>query len=135
LPSAPGEHMSGADDAPSASQPVDSGSIGGGGTTASASSNGAATPVAAIGDAGSSSSSSISGASPKAGQDDAAAAAVSDGSADEEREWDRLDGNQLHTALSAAVHAEDYGRAQRERPLLPAFSCPTRFAGSISQKV
>ena len=49
------------------------------------------------------------------------AASATDGSAanaDEEREWDRLDGNQLHTALSAAVNAEDYGRAQRELHLL-----------------
>ncbi len=47
----------------------------------------------------------------------AAAAAASPGrqteEAGDEADFDQLDGNQLHTALSAAVNAEDYSRAQR----------------------
>ena len=45
-----------------------------------------------------------------------------------EPEWDRLDGNQLHTALSAAVNAEDYGRAQRACCSLVA---SRRFAAQV----
>ena len=116
LSSAPNDRTPAADDAASLRQPTDGESNTGSDAAASASSNGAAAHASASSDAAS--NGGISGEGARDSEEESVNAAAPDGSAphavSEEQEWGRLDGNQLHTALSAAVNAEDYGRAQRE---------------------
>ena len=113
LSSAPDEYSPAGDETQSSSGPADGGS-----RTDSDQNSDSSSPLSSNGGAAASDEGPDDSGSRFSLSDSheaaAAAASPATASAQEEAEWDRLDGNQLHTALSAAVNAEDYARAQRE---------------------